>query len=91
MIYLNFGDDNRILVLETENLEEIKKGRPIATPDGLVAVAWTPDPEWLAQQIMNSDGTIGTIAKLVDESTKRPQRPLRARHRTVDLMTGKTE
>ena len=76
MLYLS-GDDGKlkIIILETANLEEIKKGRPAKTPDGSVLIAWTPDPVWLADKIMDSGGDGATIGKLIDEASKRPEKP----------------
>lgn len=74
MLYLN-GDNLKIIVLETANLEELKKGRPAKTPDGSVLIAWTADPVWLADKIMDSDGDAEAIGKLIDEAAKRPEKP----------------
>lgn len=76
MIYMTTTDGNlRIVILESGNLEELKKGRPAKTPDGSVLIAWTPDPVWLADKIMDSDGDGEAVAKLIDEASKRPQKP----------------
>ena len=76
MIYMKSADgDVRIVVLETKNLEEIKAGRPAKSPDGSVLIAWTPDPVWLADKIMDTGGDAVAIAKLIDEGSKRPQMP----------------
>lgn len=91
MIYLN-GEDGqlKIVILETANLEEIKKGRPAKTPDGTVLIAWTPDPVWLADKIMESGGDARKIAALIDEASKRPQKPARPSHplHTKDFRKG---
>ena len=80
MLYMT--GDVTLIVLETANIEEIKKGRPAKTPDGKVIIAWTPDPVWLADKIMDADGSAKTIGKLVDEAAKRPQKPDRPKHNT---------
>lgn len=86
MLYLKSADGQlSIVVLETANLEEIKKGRPAKTPDGSVLIAWTPDPVWLADRIMDameSGGDAVAIGKLIDEASKRPQKPARPYHPT---------
>lgn len=74
MLYMN-GDGIKIIVLESANIEELKKGRPAKTPDGSVLIAWTPDPVWLADKIMDSDGDAKLIGKLIDEAAKRPEKP----------------
>ena len=79
MIYMQ-GEGVKIIILETANLEEIKKGRPAHTPDKSVLIAWTPDPVWLADKIADSDGDGPTIGRLIDEASKRPQKPARPTH-----------
>ena len=76
VIYLS-GDDGKlkIVILETANLEELKKGRPAKSPDGTVVVAWTADPVWLADKLMDCDGDPKKIAALIDEATRRPEKP----------------
>jgi hypothetical protein len=75
MIYMT-GNDITIIVLETGNLQAMKDGRPAKTPDGKVLIAWTPDPVWLADKLADSGGDGPTIAKLIDEASKRPQKPV---------------
>lgn len=76
MIYLKSPDGElRIVVLESANLDELKKGRPAKTPDGSVLIAWTPDPVWLADKLMDSGGDTAKIAALIDEASKRPEKP----------------
>lgn len=85
MLYMTgVADDKeiRILVLESENLELIKAGKPLKSPDGLTLVAWTPAPEWLALQIAACDGSGESIGRLIEEASKRPQEPLRKSHPT---------
>lgn len=87
MIYMT--GDVTIIVLETGNLDELKKGRPARSPDGKVVLAWTPDPVWLADKIASCDGDGETIAKLIDECSKRPQKPSkRAYHPPTNLKIG---
>lgn len=74
MLYLN-GDNLKIIILESANLEELKKGRPAKTPDGSVLIAWTADPVWLADKIMDTGGDAVAIGKLIDEASKRPEKP----------------
>lgn len=89
MIYLK-GKGVRIIVLETANLEEIKKGRPAKTLDGEVLIAWTPDMVWLADKIADvEDGDAVKIGKLIDEAAKRPQQGPRKTHKTHIKIRGK--
>jgi hypothetical protein len=79
MLYLQGDDGNlKIIILETGNLEELKKGRPAKTPDSTVLIAWTPDPQWLADEIAKTGGDPNRIARLIDEAAKRPQTDLRS-------------
>lgn len=85
MIYLKSSDGTaRVIVLEALNLERIKAGKPAKTPDGEVVIAFTPDPVWLADKIMDTDGDAAKIAALIDEAARRPQkeqnRPTHGRH-----------
>lgn len=80
MIYMTAGKLH-IVVLETGNLDELKKGRPAHSPDGEVLVYWTPDPVWLADKILDTQGDGEKIAKLLEEAAKRPEKPTnRPRH-----------
>lgn len=72
MLYLK-GENKRIIVLETMNLEKIKEGHPAVTPDDEIVICWTPDPKWLAQKIKESRGEPDLIAAAIDEASKRPQ------------------
>lgn len=82
MLYMTSGE-LKIIVLETANIEELKNGRPAKTPDGKVLIAWTPDPVWLADKIMDSSGDGSEIGRLIDEASKRPQKTVnRPFHKT---------
>lgn len=66
----------RIVVLETANLEEIKKGRLAKTPDGSVLISWTPGMVWLADQLMSlPSGDAEAVGRLIDEASRRPEKP----------------
>jgi hypothetical protein len=76
VLYLKSAEgDVRIVVLETANIEQLKQGKPAKTPDGSVMIAWTPDPVWLADKIMDANGDAGEIGRLIDEASRRPQKP----------------
>ncbi len=76
MLFMSADDGNlKIIILESANLEELKKGRPAKTPDGSVLIAWTPDPVWLADQILGTNGDGAEIGRLIDEAAKRPEKP----------------
>ena len=76
MIYFTAADI-RVLVLEPENIERLKQGRPAHSPDNSVFLYYTPDSMWLAgkvQEIVDSDGTLDVAAfeSLVQEGLNRP-------------------
>lgn len=76
MIYMKSEEgDVRIVVLESANIDRIREGKPAKTPDGSVLIAWTPDPVWLADKIMDAKGDAAAIGRLIDEAAKRPQKP----------------
>lgn len=76
MIYLKSPDGNlKIVVLESANLEALKQGKPAKSPDGTVLIAWTPDLVWLADKILDTNGDAQAIGKLIDEASKRPEKP----------------
>lgn len=50
MIYMKAGKQY-VLVLEPSNLERLKNGEPLHTPDGEILVAYCPDIEWLANEM----------------------------------------
>jgi hypothetical protein len=75
MIYMKSADGStKVIVLEAANLELIRQGKPLRTADGSVMIAYTPDLVWLADKLMDCDGDAATIARLIDEAAKRPQR-----------------
>ncbi len=82
MLYMTSGDGLKIIVLEKQNIEKILAGHPAFTQDKSVLIAFTPDPVWLADKIMDTDGDAVTIGKLIDEAAKRPQQPPRPHHKS---------
>jgi hypothetical protein len=74
MIYMT-GENIKIIILESGNLEELRKGLPATTPDKAVLIAWTPDPVWLSDKLADCDGDGETIAKLIGEAATRPEKP----------------
>lgn len=76
MLYLSSSDGAvKIVILESCNIEEIKKGRPAVTQDKSVCIAWTPDPVWLADRLMDCGGDLQKATALIDEAATRPEKP----------------
>lgn len=80
MLYMTGTGGLKIVILETGNLEELKKGRPATSPDGSVLIAWTADPVWLADRILDSGGDAAKIAALIEEAAKPPEKPGKRPH-----------
>ena len=57
MLYLT-GDGLTIIILESANLDEIRKGRPAKTPDGKVLIAWRGS-EMLPRSAQDDSGNGG--------------------------------
>lgn len=77
MLYLKSADGAlKIVVLESANLDALRAGKPAKTADGSVLIAWTPDPVWLADKIMDASGDGAEIGRLIDEAAKRPEKPV---------------
>jgi len=68
------GQERMLIVIETGNILELKKGRPLVTPDKSVCVMWTPDMEWLAQEVARVGRDGGAIIQAVVESLARPEK-----------------
>jgi hypothetical protein len=89
MLYLK-GETLRLIILETGNLEELRKGRPASTPDKECLICWTPAPRWLAKAIRAANtGDALEIARLVQESLAHAQEEVGPHFPTVvvDLPT----
>jgi hypothetical protein len=80
MLYLTTTDGRKIVILEPENVDEIRKGRPAVTPDKSVIITYAPDPVWLADKILDAGNDAAAIAKLIDECSKRPEKRGRKYH-----------
>ena len=74
MIYMTGTDGLHIVILDTQNLEELKKGRPATSPGGKVLIAWTPDIAWLAAELSKTGGDGPDVGRLIDESRNRPEK-----------------
>lgn len=78
MIYIQTKEGPCVLILETANLEELKKGKPAISPDKMVMVAHTPDLPWLSTQLskaFDSGASMAAIGALIDGAATRPENP----------------
>jgi hypothetical protein len=77
MIFIG-REGKRFLIIEPGNIQRLKEGLPLVSPDGLVLV-FTNDPKWTFDQILSMfDATGGNVdEKLLDfifkEGVKRPE------------------
>jgi hypothetical protein len=72
-----------LIVLETVELESLKKGVPIECEGRPIIITWTPDPEWLRDKIGGKPVSPDDLVNAIKESHGRPQAPLREPHDPV--------
>lgn len=69
MIFIGMKDGSTLIILEPGNIERMRDGKPLISPDNRVMVAFTPDMEWTQDRIMemlrNAGGKVDP--KLVDD------------------------
>jgi len=79
MIYILAADDRALLVIEPTNIDRLKAGEPLISPDGKLVVLYTPDAEWTMGQIQSMcsatdfmvDGELMDF--IIKEGLKRPE------------------
>lgn len=74
MIYMEDGP-KRLIILESRELEELRKGRKMVTPDELTLLCWSPDLVWLSDRLIHTRGKGLEIGQAIEESQKRPDKP----------------
>lgn len=93
MLYLKLSSGRHMIVLEPVNLDLLREGDPVVTPDREVIVACSPDVPWLAeqvQQVQTSELTVERFVELFRQSMRRPEVPLRRPHEPVAKVPGGT-
>lgn len=75
MIYLETSGGHKIIILEPGNLERLRGGEPIQTPDRTVMIGFTPDIVWVSDQLRANKGHLSgaVIGALLEEASKRPE------------------
>lgn len=88
MLYFNTRDGQHIIVLEPENLEAVRDGKFAKSPNRAVLIAYTPDAEWLGDQLVaNAENlTPEILDRLIKESQQRPEKRGRAHHPEVQVI-----
>jgi len=71
MIYARLKNGQHFIVMEPGNIERLKRGRVMKTPDNEVLFAFAPDMEWTMEQF-NAMMTAGEIdIEVVEQILKR--------------------
>jgi hypothetical protein len=78
MIYFTTPDEKHVLILSIDNLDRLRKGQPLASPDSKVLVCYTHDIAWFRNELLRefntNNRTIATakLDELLREGLKRP-------------------
>jgi hypothetical protein len=91
MIYLSVGSrQQRVIILDSHNLDALKEGKPTSSPDKHVLIAYTPDIPWLTDQLikMVPDLDPQKLQDLLNEGLKRPIAPVGPQHPHIDVLKG---
>jgi hypothetical protein len=69
-----------MIILEPENLEELKAGVYAKSPNGVVLISYTPDAEWLGGQLIANAENLSPelLDSLIKKAQKRPEKRNRA-------------
>lgn len=75
MIYIRLTDGTSVLIVEPTNLDRLRSGKPMVTPDRTIMIMYTPDMKFTecALQDMLTTGQIDTktLQDVMDISIKR--------------------
>lgn len=76
MLYFTTRDGTHMVILEPRHWELLKAGETVFTPDKQVFISYTPDSEWLGEQLIKyaEQLTPGIFDRLLVESQKRPEK-----------------
>lgn len=78
MLYFTTVSRQHVAIIEPSNIDKLKEGKPLLTPDGKIMVAYTPDMEWFQNHframigISNSSVDAKLLDFLLKEGLKRP-------------------
>lgn len=90
MLYLQIGS-KRVIILEPSNLDHLKDGGSVITPDKQILLVYTPDSKWLAEHMKDAmpAGHLDPEAfeRIRKESLKRPEVKERPYHET-EMVAG---
>ncbi len=85
MIYMKRTDGQRLIILEPANLKVMKDGDFVRTPDGTCEILFTPDCEWVSQQIALRGTAPKELEAILEEGKTRAEVYTRPHHETRDL------
>lgn len=88
MLYFTTKEGQHIVILEPENIEAIKAKKYAITADNNIAIAYTPDAEWLTEQLVANASNLDPtkLDQLIKESQTRPENQRRAVHPTLHII-----
>jgi hypothetical protein len=88
MLYFNTSNGQHIVILEPENLEALKTGQFAVSPNKAVMIAYTPDAEWLQDQLITHvhDLTPESLDYMIKKSQQRPEKRGRAHHPPIEVI-----
>jgi hypothetical protein len=76
MIYFSTAKDQYVLIVEPSNLDALRAGEPMKTPDKKFLVVYVPDMEWFAKRfgslVTNGAGEVDVqqLDDLIKEAQK---------------------
>lgn len=73
MIYARSTSGVTFVILEPENLKQLKLGSPIAGPDGKVFILYTPDIVQFADKLKENGMDFSTLPEILDECKSLPE------------------
>lgn len=80
MIYFTTTDHKHVVILEPTNLVSIEAGKPAASPDSMVIIAYCPDIVWFAERLRallsggNRQLQPSQLEELLKEGLQRPRK-----------------
>jgi hypothetical protein len=78
MIYSKTETGQHVIIIEPGNIERLKLGKVMKTPDNEVIVAFAPDMEWTSNQLrtvmtLTNEVEIETLERILVEGLNRPE------------------
>jgi len=77
MLYATTESGLKVIVVDSRNLEMLRAGYPLKTFDESVYVAWTPDLQWVTDQVREcseADRCGPHLGDIIQASLSRPEK-----------------